>query len=230
MNKIITGILILFFSVSSGFCQTAKPGVTPRSSRTADKTFPLYTVSITERGKERICEQQLDFVLKELGNLSQKHPVLADFDKGVAVQKEFVESENGMYYGVSFTNNFAFSMLPATALDAKRSFVGINFSLRTGKYSGQADMTPLPSGITIFDQVVSDDKALEKEIYGILEEAKRKVMEWEKEKIRQGYLCNSDENCKGIDCSKYDTLDPREEKLVPRCMLGKCKCFSMPDI
>lgn len=157
--SLIVGICILFFMVKAGYWQKSPHG-----------------------DKERICEQQFNYVLEQLKEFSRQYPVLANFEKDVSIQKEFVTSEGGMYYGLYFTNNFHFSMLPAKAIDDKLPFVGINFSLRTGHYSGQAvDVAPLKSGIMIFNQVVSDDKVLEEKIYGVFNEAKNNILKWEKE-------------------------------------------------
>jgi hypothetical protein len=184
MKQITLLIICLFLVPSFSYCQEL-----PKNKQ----------IAIKFRDKERICEQQFNAVLNKIKKLSRKYPVLADFEKKVSLQKEYVEAEKGMYYGLYYTNNFQLSMLAPKAIDSSLPYAGISFFLRTGNYSGQSDVQPIglwlrskttwgsgqyrfDSGIGLGGQVVSDNVFLNKELNDIFNNAILNILQWEKEK------------------------------------------------
>ena len=174
MKKLLSAFVLSLWIGSVGYCQTQP----------------------TTEEKDRICEEQLNFVLEHIKEISHKYLFLANFSKNLSIQKEFISDEAGMYYGLSFINNVRFSMAKPQVIDEKLPYLGINFSLRTGHYNGQADLLNIDeylkresletiqnsfkSGIVIFGQVVSDDELIKTEIYGFFDETIKNILEWEK--------------------------------------------------
>ncbi|MBU1086972.1 MAG: hypothetical protein KKD05_05565 [Candidatus Omnitrophica bacterium] len=183
MKKILLAITAMLLLASVGYCQNDLP-------------------QQIKDGKELICGKEFNRVIERINKISHKYPALAEFIKNSLIQKEFVKDEGGMYYGLLFTNNFQFSMLKPKPIDEKRSYAGVNFSLRTGQYNGQADISSIneylkrespaiiqnrfKSGIVMFGQVVSDDEPLKNEIYNIFDEVIKELLQWEKAQVIEG--------------------------------------------
>ena len=155
-----------------------------------------------ESAKEFICEREFDTVVQGIKALSSRYPQLLAFEQEAMIQKEFVKDEGGMYYGLSFADNFVFSKASARGTDPQRPYLGLSFSLRTGRYGGQADvgqarilaidgyvkqpsLSPIqhgfPSGITMFASAFSDNETLRSEIYALFNAAIDHLLKWESE-------------------------------------------------
>ena len=193
MRIFITEIFILFFMTTAGYCQDQKQllKTTIKPDKQVEDSLEFV------KNKDQICEEQFDFVLAKLEKLAKQYQVFANFKKQVSIQKEFVESEKGMYYGLDFTNNYEFSKLSPKSLQADQPYLGVNFSLRTGHYSGQANValineyfkraaafSPIQhrfnSGIIVFGNVVTNDDKLKVAIYKIFDEAIQNIFRWER--------------------------------------------------
>lgn len=180
MKELLMTIIAVVSLASVGYCQND-------------------SLQLPQEDKELICEKEFNLVVERINKISHKYPALAEFMKNSSIQKEFIKDEDGMYYGLLFTNNFQFSMLKPKPDDAERPYAGINFSLRTGQYKGQADISSIDeyskrefpstiqnrfkSGIIMFGQVVSDNGSLKDEIYNIFDEVIKGLVQWEKAQV-----------------------------------------------
>lgn len=166
--------------------------------------IPLYSSSFAEdnisNSKASFCEQEFDYFSNELNKLSKKDPIFSNFETEAYIDKSYVEQEGGMYYGLHLSKNYRPSKTGNNVINKAMPYIYINFSLRTGHYSGQADILSLEhyyshkeitptiqhssrSGITIFGQVNGYNKNLEEKIHIIFEKIIDDILEWEKEKI-----------------------------------------------
>jgi hypothetical protein len=167
----------------------------------SESFLPCFAVENRSKKIESFCEQEFDYCLKKIKELSKKYPILSSFEAEAQISKTDVKPEGGKYYGLDFRKNYKPSKLgdSTSVINDYLPYLYIGFSLRTVRYSGQAAIFPLEkydelkekfpviqyvsnSGITIFGQIKSNDKALEEEIWKIFEEIINHILDWEKEK------------------------------------------------
>ena len=152
---------------------------------------PLEEQALIQK-KEQICEREFDLVLSKIKEISNKYPILDNFNTKVKVSKEFLQSQNGMRYSLDFMVNAYWTKTGGRALDANLPYVGIKFFLQSTPYDSEnmgfyniseylkRNSCPVSgifnTGITIYGNVASDDNSLKQEICRVLDKTARDIL------------------------------------------------------
>ncbi len=212
------------------------------------EAYPQTLQVAQESAKEFICEREFDAAVQGIKALSSRYPQVSIFDQEALIQKEFVKDEGGMYYGLSFADNFVFSKASTRRIDPQRPYLGLSFSLRTGRYGGQADLgqarissideyvkersqDPIqhrfPSGITLFASAYSDDDALRNDLYTLFNTVIDHLLEWESDGSAAESIPQTYEACRQAGKLAREvsalrcvyTLEPEPTERFTNCLL-----------
>lgn len=255
MGKILLSIILSALIVSVGYCQEAEQPLqlTIKSDKEAYKVGESIVVDVVIKNNS---DKTLWIVKPQHGSETKRRYPKYYFeirdskgkilDNFISYYKAFSPLTREGFFQIEPNQSVGIKELRDEHYAFKRAHKPIErLSGKAGKYSitfhystdAQDDWQWHGYWDERYKLWIKDEKELEeakiifKELSRMSLASNTITIEVVERNVNEGDKCSSDVDCIGIDCSKYDTSDPREESLVPRCTtLNKCECLSRPYI